>query len=132
MKSKIDRKRQDSISMKQNCSKGLLVIMTWQEMYANVVQIHWDLKSNFLRACADNPWIWPTYVASVMLVCYETSQDGMWYSSERWRYPLPVLSTNVAFVEWVFTFGNHAPLRKPVCNPFACRHFGDWVPKILT
>ena len=34
--------------------------------------------------------------------------------------------------QFIFTFGKHVLLRKPVCNPFARIYFGDWVPKILT
>ena len=34
--------------------------------------------------------------------------------------------------QFIFTFGNHVLLSKPVCNPFTLRYFGDWVPKILT
>ena len=33
---------------------------------------------------------------------------------------------------FIFTFGNQILLRKPVCNPFTHRYFGDWIPKILT
>ena len=32
----------------------------------------------------------------------------------------------------IFIFGNHEPLKRPACNPFTCRYFGDWDLKIST
>ena len=34
--------------------------------------------------------------------------------------------------QFIFTFGNHKPLKGPVCNPFSHRYFGDQVPKKTT